>query len=95
MKENENQHIIGYGTYVIVWLSLIAFTTITVSISGIHFGGITLIIALLIAVIKSILVLNIFMHIKYEDIVFKIFIGVGVFTLLSAIIGTFADYIFR
>ena len=94
-EENKQHHIIGYGTYIIVWLALLTFTAITVSVAGIHFGGATLIIALSIAIIKSVLVLNIFMHIKYEDIVFKMFIAVGVLTLASAIIGTYFDYIFR
>lgn len=91
----EHKHIVGYGTYIIIWLALIAFTALTVTVSGIHFGEITLSLALLIAVIKSSLVLNYFMHIKYDDIVYKVFIGVGIFTLLSALLGTFADYIFR
>jgi cytochrome c oxidase subunit 4 len=101
MKENEHaktdghRHIIGYGVYVLVWLALLAFTALTVSASGIHFGGATLIIALVIAIVKSSLVLNYFMHIKYDDIIFKVYIALGIFTLLSAIIGTFSDYLFR
>lgn len=102
MEENKNhtinghnKHVMGYGTYVVIWLALVAFTALTVTVSGIHFGQVTLAIALFIAIIKSALVLNYFMHIKYDDIVFKVFIGVGIFTLLSALFGTFADYIFR
>jgi cytochrome c oxidase subunit 4 len=94
-KVDGHSHIIDYGTYVLVWLALLAFTALTVSASGIHFGGVTLLIALMIAMIKSALVLNYFMHIKYDDVVFKVFIGLGIFTLLSAILGTFSDYLFR
>ncbi len=93
--KNHTTHIVGYGTYFIVWLALISLTAITVTVSGISFGGITIIIALLIAIIKSTLVLNVFMHIQFDDVVFKIFVAVGVLTLLSAIVLTFFDYLFR
>lgn len=96
MNEKETHpHIVGYGTYVVVWLSLLALTAITVAVAGIHFGGATLIIALVIAVIKSALVLNIFMHIKFDDVVFKVFVAVAILTLSSAFILTFFDYLFR
>jgi len=98
INHNENHthtHVISYSTYFLVWLALLPFTAITVAVSGIHFGGMTLIIALTIAIIKSALVLNIFMHIKFDDVVFKVFAAVGILTLLSAIILTFFDYLFR
>lgn len=91
----QSHHIVGYGTYIIVWLSLIALTAITVSIAGINFGGITLLIAMLIAVVKSSLVLNIFMHIKFDDVVFKVFVAIAVITLTAVFIFTFFDYLSR
>lgn len=93
--EEYGGHIIGYGTYLMVWLSLVAFTALTVSVAGIHFGSLTVLIAILIAIVKSSLVLYIFMHIKFDDIVFRVFIAVGVLTLSSAILGTYFDYWFR
>ncbi|MGE5363698.1 MAG: cytochrome C oxidase subunit IV family protein [Bacteroidota bacterium] len=94
MNEHHD-HIISYNTYILVWLSLVGFTAITVTIAGMNFGGVTLLLALLIAVVKSSLVLNIFMHIKFDDVVFRVFITVGVMTLASAILGTYSDYLFR
>ena len=32
------QHIVGYGTYIFIWLGLLAFTGITVSAAGIKKG---------------------------------------------------------
>lgn len=84
-------HSHGYGIYVLVWLGLIALTSITVTVAGIDFGSIALAIALLIAAIKSSLVINFFMHIKYEEPIFKVFILLSGMTLLVIFILTFFD----
>lgn len=88
--ENKN-HTHGYGIYVLVWLSLIALTSITVTVAGIDFGNIALAIALFIAAIKSSLVINYFMHIKYEEPIFKAFILLSGMTLLVIFVLTFFD----
>ena len=93
-SSDENHHI-GYSTYLLVWVSLIAFTSITVTVAGIDLGDYTLFVALSIAALKSALVINIFMHIKFEDPIFKIFIAISGFTLLVIFTLTFFDYIYR
>jgi cytochrome c oxidase subunit 4 len=94
-SKESHSHIVSYGTYVYIWLTLLALTALTVTVSGIHFGNITLLIAIIIAIIKAGLVLNIFMHIKFDDIVFKVFVIVGILTLVAIIVLTFSDYLFR
>ncbi|MCX6149895.1 MAG: cytochrome C oxidase subunit IV family protein [Ignavibacteriales bacterium] len=94
-NKESHTHIVGYGTYVFIWLTLLALTALTVTVSGIHFGNITLLIAIIIAIVKAGLVLNIFMHIKYDDVVFKVFVIVGTLTLVAIIVLTFSDYLFR
>lgn len=93
-KENQ-QHIIGYGTYVIIWLSLIALTSITVTVAGINLGTWTLFVALAIAAVKSSLVINVFMHIKYEDMIFKVFLLLSLSTLAIIFLLTYFDVFFR
>lgn len=88
-------HTIGYGTLIMVWAGLVALTSITVSVAGINFGSMALIIALLIASTKSALVVGYFMHIKFESKLFKLFIVVCVVTLLIIIILTFSDLLTR
>jgi len=90
-----NKHHIGYGTYILVWLALLAFTSITVTIAGVDLGRYTLFIALTIAAIKSALVINIFMHIKFDEPIFKVFIGISGATLLVIFALTFFDFIYR
>lgn len=96
MSDNHNeQHLIGFGTYFMIWLSLISLTVLTVSIAGVDFGSIALFIALLIAAIKSGLVINYFMHIKFDDFIFKIFLLVAFATLLAIFVLTSFDIFFR
>lgn len=93
--ENHKQHITPYTTYLIVWVALLAFTSITVTVAGISLGNFTLFVALLIAAIKSALVINIFMHIKFEEKIFKVFLLLSGMTLLVIFILTFTDFSFR
>jgi cytochrome c oxidase subunit 4 len=91
---HENHHI-GYSTYLLVWVSLVALTSITVTVAGINLGEYILVVALSIAAIKSALVINIFMHIKFEDPIFKVFLGISGFTLVVIFMLTFFDYFYR
>lgn len=84
----------GYGVYVLVWLALMALTGITVAVAGINFGGITIATALVIASIKTYLVLTIFMHLRSETVVFKVFIAVAMFFLIISFVLLFTDYSF-
>ena len=92
---SHDNHHIGYSTYLLVWISLVAFTSVTVAIAGINLGDYTLFVALSIAALKSALVINIFMHIKFEDTIFKVFLGISGFTLLVIFTLTFFDYFYR
>ena len=78
-----------------VWLGLVALTSATVTFAGINFGSLTLIVALFIALIKSSLVMNYFMHIKFESLMFKVFVSVCVFVFLIMIVLTFSDLLTR
>ena len=92
--EGGHAHTTGYGTYIMVWLGLVALTAITVTIAGIHLGSLTLIMALLIACIKTTLVAYHFMHVKFDDRIIKIFIFVCIGIFLTFWILTFSDLSF-
>lgn len=94
-ESNKNEHTIGYGTYVLIWLSLLSLTTITVAAAGIEIGSLGLFVALAIAAVKSALVILIFMHIKFDNPLFKVFLGVAAATLATAFILTSTDLFFR
>jgi cytochrome c oxidase subunit 4 len=93
--ETEEHHIVGYGVYVVVWVTLLVLTALTVAVAGLELGKISVLTALAIATCKSWVVANHFMHLKYEDRVFKIMVVVALGTLAVIIGLTFFDVSFR
>ena len=97
-RENEEKfHPIKPKTYVLVWVGLLILTGITVSVAGMDLGRLSISVALVIAALKSGLVLAYFMHLKYEKglWLFKVMIP-GILLLLILFIGlTFFDVAFR
>jgi cytochrome c oxidase subunit 4 len=93
--ENEKSHIIPYRTFLLVLVGLVILTIVSVAVTKIHLGALTVFIALLIATVKSSFVLWIFMHLKFENRMFKLSV-IGVVLLIAAvIIITLLDYLFR
>lgn len=92
----EKFHLVKYRTYVLVWLGLVVLTGITVSLAGMDLRHLSVFIPLLIAALKSGLVLGYFMHLKFErGLLFKLMIPI-VLTILTIFIGlTFSDVAFR
>ena len=93
--EEAHSHEMTYGTYIMVWLGLVALTAITVTIAGIHLGSLTLIAAMVIASIKTVLVVTFFMHVKFDNITIKVFIFVCLLIFIIIMILTFSDLSFR
>lgn len=85
----------GYGLYVLVWAGLVGLTTITVALAGFNLASLTIIVALAIAIVKSLLVTNYFMHVKTDSAVFKVFIFVCIAIFLVMIVLTFFDLTYR
>ena len=91
----EKTHIIPYKTLVIVLVALVTLTLISVGVTQIQLGTLTVTAALVIAVIKSSLVLTIFMHLKFENRFFTFMVS-GILLLIGIVIFiTLLDYIYR
>jgi cytochrome c oxidase subunit IV len=90
----DKQHIIPFGTYILVWLALVVLTAATVTVAGLHLGNFTVLAAIAIATIKGTLVLLYFMHLKFEDRVFKLMLLLALFTLTVIMVLTFVDVSF-
>jgi cytochrome c oxidase subunit IV len=93
-EHDHHKHGHSYGIYILVWLGLMILTGLTVAVAGIDFGALTVATALLIATIKSYLVLTIFMHLRIEQKAFSVFVLVALFFFLISIVLLFADYTF-
>ena len=94
-KNNSPVHLVGYRIYIYTWIGLMFLTGITIWVAGLHFGKFSTLVAILIASIKTSLVLYIFMHLKYEDRIFKIILLVTIVTLTLIIGMTFLDVGYR
>jgi len=98
MSEHTNEaqtHDVGYGVYIMVWLGLVALTAITITIAGMQLGSVTLAAALTIAAVKSALVVSYFMHVRFDNMMIKVFIYVCLLVFVIIMILTFSDLSFR
>jgi cytochrome c oxidase subunit 4 len=93
--EEQRGHIGGTGTYVIIWITLLALTATTITVAGMHLGRFSTLTALVIASIKASLVLWFFMHLKYEKRFFKYLLLIPIATLTFMIGLTFIDIWYR
>lgn len=95
MEKQGHTHIIKYQSYLYVLIALISMTFLSVAVTQIDLGPYTVTIALLLASLKSLLVLLIFMHLKFDKKFFA-FMVAGVFLLVACVIViTFLDYLYR
>jgi cytochrome c oxidase subunit 4 len=94
MKEGE-VHISSFTSHAYVLIALLVLTTLSVAVTGIHLGAMTVAVALLIACIKVTIVITYFMHMKFESLFLRLMIT-GVFLLFALVLGiTFIDYLLR
>ncbi len=95
MNKDTHSHIVPYKTYLYVLGALIALTLVSVGAIHIQFGSLTIFVALLLASIKSALVLTYFMHLKFDNKILQILVP-AIFILVGLVIFiTFLDYNFR
>ena len=93
--DNNKPHIVPYRVHLIILAFLIIMTLISVGVTHIYLGTVTVTIALLLATIKGGLVLSYFMHLKFDQKFYALMV-IGVFTLIIAVIVvTFLDYLYR
>jgi cytochrome c oxidase subunit 4 len=94
MTDTHDTHITGNRFSVLIWVDLLILTLLTIEVAQFDFQALTVIVALLIATIKSFLVGKHFMHLKFENRFLKaIVIGVGAL-FLAVLIVLFSDYLF-
>ena len=89
------QHIVTPKTYLQVFAALMILTGATVWVAFIDLGALNTVIAMAIAVAKAILVILIFMHVRYSSPLTRIVVCGGVFWLVLLIALTLSDYLTR
>jgi cytochrome c oxidase subunit 4 len=88
-----SEHVVPLKTNLAVWLALLVLTGVTTGIAFIDLGPLNTIVALVIATCKALLVVLIFMHVKYaSDKLVKVVVISAVFFLLLLLGLSLADY---
>ena len=62
-----SEHIVSAKTNIAVWLALLVLTGLTAGIAFVDLGPFNTVVALVIATVKALLVVLIFMHVKYTS----------------------------
>ncbi len=87
-----SEHVVSPKIYVLVFITLIAFTALTTAVAFVDLGAFNTVIALAIAVCKMLLVILFFMHVRYSPNLTKIVIAAAFFWLLILMSLTLGDY---
>jgi len=85
-------HIVPLKTYYAIFAALLGGTALTVWVSFLDLGPMNTVVAITIAVVKALLVVLYFMHVKYSSRLTWVFAAAG-FVWLALMIGlTIADF---
>ncbi len=88
-------HVIPIRTYLLIFAALFVLLILTVLASLIDIGIFNIVLAMTIAIVKAVLIILYFMHVRYSSRLTWLFAGAG-FLWLAILLGlTMADYIGR
>ena len=86
------RHVVSTGTYYIVFAALMVLLIITLVAAAFNLGPFNVIVAMAIAVVKAVLVILYFMHVRYSSKLTWVFAGAA-FVFVFIMFGmTFSDY---
>jgi cytochrome c oxidase subunit 4 len=96
MSTAMSEHIVPVRTYISIWLALLVLTGLTAGVAFVNLGPFNTVVALVIATLKALLVVLIFMHVKYaSDRLTKVVLVSALFWLLLLLGLSLADYTTR
>jgi cytochrome c oxidase subunit 4 len=88
-------HIVPISTYLMVFALLMALLIITLAAASLNLGEWNLVIAITIAVLKALLVVLFFMHLRWSTYLVRVFAGAALFWLSILFVLTLQDYFSR
>ena len=94
MSENTH-HIVPYRTYGLILVLLLILTGTSVAITQIELSRWATLAAMLLASTKSAFVLAVFMHLKFDQRIYKAMVIFIILVMAAVIVLTFFDYGFR
>ena len=90
-----NHDPVSVRTYFVVYLALLALLALTVTAAYLPLGSLGVVIALTIAVVKALLVMLYFMHLRYSNRLIWLFAGAGFVWLAILLFYSISDYLSR
>ena len=90
-----SEHIVSVKLYLGIFVALLCLTALTTGVAYIDLGAFNTVAALAIAVVKMMLVILFFMHVKYSGRLIQVFILAGALFLAILITLTLADELTR
>jgi cytochrome c oxidase subunit 4 len=91
-----SEHIISSKLYIAIWMILMCLTVITALVAFVDLGPFNTVVALVIATLKALLVVLVFMHVKYtSEKLTKVVIVSALFWLFILLALSMADYATR
>jgi len=90
-----SEHVVPTSTYIAVFVSLLVLTGVTVFVANIDLGRLNDLVALAIAIVKALLVIFFFMHLKYSPKIMWVVVAASFFWLTLMIVLTMSDYLTR
>jgi len=92
MDETKEHKIVSFKTYIIILFLLILLTALSVFVTQIDLGNLSVIVALAIAGFKSLLVFAFFMHLLYDKKMYALMVAGVIMVMTLVLIITFLDY---
>lgn len=87
--------VVPRNVYFLIFGLLMVLTSITVAVAFVNLGTLNVFVALTIAIVKALLVILFFMHVRYSSRLTKLFVSAGIFWFLILIAFTVSDYATR
>ena len=95
MQGLTSDHIVPLRVYFLVAIALFVLLALTIAVAHIDLGPFNIAAALAIAVVKMVLVVLFFMHVKYSSKLVALFAAGGVFWLAILFMFTLSDFLTR
>jgi cytochrome c oxidase subunit 4 len=89
------QHIVTPQQYLRIFIALMVLTAITVGVAFLNLGPFNTFIALSIALAKAVLVILVFMHVRYSSRLIWVCVAAGFFWLAILLSLSLSDYLTR
>jgi cytochrome c oxidase subunit IV len=89
------KHLVPLRVYFTIFALLMILTAVTVGVSYIDLGPMNSVVAIVIAVVKMLLVVLYFMHVRYSTRLTWVVVAGGFFWLCLLLLMTLADYATR